>query len=67
MNNGENKLNEWELKLEDQLQVLQQCQVSKNFLGCETCEVFFNCEIRKTYVVAVYESMNKGSSGGFEF
>lgn len=66
MNNQE-ALDEWELKLEEKLHVLQQCQTSKNFLGCEPCEVFFECEIRKTYVVAVYESMNKGSSGGFEF
>lgn len=65
--NSTETLDEWELKLEEKLQVLKQCQTSKNFSGCEPCETFFNCEIRKTYVVAVYESMNKGSSGGFEF
>ena len=66
MNNQE-ALDVWDIKLGQQLHVLQQCQTSKNFSGCEPCEAFFNCEIRKTYVVAVYESMNKGSSGGFEF
>jgi hypothetical protein len=67
MDNHEKTLDEWELKLEEQLQVLKQCQETKSFSGCELCEAFFDCEIRKTYVVAVYESMNKGSSGGFEF
>jgi hypothetical protein len=42
MSNIESQLNEWELKLEKQLQVLKQCQESKNFLGSETCEVFFD-------------------------
>ncbi|PKN15270.1 MAG: hypothetical protein CVU67_01525 [Deltaproteobacteria bacterium HGW-Deltaproteobacteria-24] len=67
MDNHEKTLDEWELKLEEQLQVLKQCQEKKELLGCEPCDAFFDCEIRKTYVVAVYESMNKGSSGGFEF
>ncbi len=67
MDNPEKTLDEWDLKLEEQLQILKQCQKEKNFTGCEECELFFECEIRKTYVVAVYESMNKGSSGGFEF
>lgn len=67
MINHEKTVDEWELKLEEQLQVLKKCQETKGFLGCEPCEAFFDCEIRKTYVIAVYESMNKGSSGGFEF
>ncbi|MFA7084165.1 MAG: hypothetical protein WC141_06470 [Arcobacteraceae bacterium] len=67
MSNNEKALDEWEEKLEVQLQVLKQCQQDKNLIGCESCEVFFSCEVRKRYVVAVYESMNKGSSGGFEF
>lgn len=58
---------EWDLKFEQQLQVLNQCQESKNLPSCTNCAEFFDCEIRKTYVVAVYESMNKGSGGGFEF
>lgn len=66
MNNNQ-QADEWELKLEDQLQILKKCQAEKNLSGCEPCTVFFECEVRKTYVVAVYESMNKGSSGGFEF
>lgn len=59
--------NIWEQKLEEQLKVLQQCQNEKSLQGCEACELFFECETRKSYVVSVYESMSKGSSGGFEF
>jgi hypothetical protein len=66
MNNNQ-QADEWELKLEDQLQILKNCQADKNLAGCESCSIFFECDVRKTYVVAVYESMNKGSSGGFEF
>lgn len=61
------ELDEWDLKLEEQLKVLKECQTSKELSGCETCSEFFECEIRKQYVVCVYESMNKGSGGGFEF
>ena len=67
MSNSQKAPDEWEQKLEVQLQVLKQCQEDKNLAGCETCESFFDCNIRKLYVVSVYESMNKGSSGGFEF
>ncbi len=68
MHNNEDKtLDEWELKLEEQLKVLQSCQNDKGFNSCNPCELFFECELRKKYVLAVYESMSKGSGGGFEF
>lgn len=60
-------LDEWDLKLEAKQKELQECQVSKNLESCTPCEQFFDCELRKKYVIAVYESMNKGSGGGFEF
>jgi hypothetical protein len=60
-------LDTWERKLEEQIKLLQQCQNQKSLQGCEACELFFECDTRKSYVVAVYESMNKGSGGGFEF
>jgi len=66
MENNQN-LDEWEEALEKQLTVLKECQKSFNLDSCTPCEKFFDCEIRKRYVVAVYESMNKGSTGGFEF
>lgn len=59
-------LDEWELKLEGKLKELQNCQEQKG-VNCLNCELTFDCEIRKAYVLAVYESMNKGHGGGFEF
>ncbi|CAI8194968.1 MAG: hypothetical protein ABF301_07440 [Sulfurovum sp.] len=68
MENKQSKaLDEWELKLEEQLKVLQACQGDKNLSSCNPCDKFFGCELRKKYVKSVYESMSKGSSGGFEF
>ncbi len=67
MNNETNELDEWELKLEDEIIILQKCQQEKELLGCESCDEIFDCDTRKKYVKAVYESMNKGSGGGFEF
>lgn len=61
------ELDEWEEKLELKLKELKSCQNSYNFKSCHPCEKFFECDLRKKYVRAVYESMNKGSSGGFEF
>lgn len=60
-------LDEWEEKLEEALKELNTCQDSKDLNSCKPCSQFFECELRKKYVLAVYESMNKGSDGGFEF
>ena len=46
---------------------LKNCQESNSLKSCTPCNQFFECELRKRYVIAVYESMNKGSGGGFEF
>ncbi len=68
MNNSNNQsLDEWEQKLEVKLALLQKCQEENSVSTCTACPKFFDCELRKTYVIAVYESMNKGSTGGFEF
>ena len=66
-NNEEIVIDEWDIKLDQKLNELQECQKSKGFTSCNPCDKFFDCELRKKYVVAVYESMNKGSGGGFEF
>lgn len=58
---------QWEIALDEQLKILQECQKSLGFEGCEPCEKILDCQIRKNYVLAVYQSMNKGSGGGFEF
>lgn len=60
-------IDEWDLKLDEKLKELKECQRSKAMTSCSKCEQFLDCEQRKKYILAVYESMNKGSSGGFEF
>lgn len=57
----------WELALDEPLKLLQECQASKKIDSCLQCEKILECEIREEYIKAVYESMNKGSGGGFEF
>ncbi|WP_394951771.1 hypothetical protein [uncultured Helicobacter sp.] len=54
-------------KLQDQSQKLQECQASHNLGSCMSCESLLECEVRKAYVKAVYESMNKGQEGSFDF
>lgn len=67
MPNNENAKDKWELALEVQIKVLQQCQDDKELSSCSICSEFIPCPIRQTYIKAVYESMNKGTGGGFEF
>jgi hypothetical protein len=58
---------EWQLALEKKLQELKECQQNMKLDSCFKCDKTFECEVRSSYVKAVYESMNKGSGGGFEF
>lgn len=60
-------IDEWELKLDKKLLELNECQKNNGLTSCNPCNNFFDCELRKKYVISVYESMNKGSGGGFEF
>ncbi len=62
-----NENDEWDDKLDAKLEELKQCQTSLSYESCNECDKFFECEIRRQYVKAVYESMSKGSGGGFEF
>ncbi|MDR3347478.1 MAG: hypothetical protein LBN32_02580 [Helicobacteraceae bacterium] len=57
----------FEQKLVERKETLKNCQTDKQTNSCLQCEQFFQCEIRKAYVSAVYASMNKGGSGGFDF
>jgi hypothetical protein len=59
--------NIYEQQLDTQLQKLQQCQSEHATNTCSTCEHFIGCEIRQAYVNAVFSSMSKGDTGGFEF
>jgi hypothetical protein len=60
-------LDNFELNLQKWLNQLKDCQNQKNFDSCLKCPEVLECDIRDSYVVAVYESMNHGESGGFEF
>jgi len=63
----EKELDEFELALKEQLKVLQDCQNSQGVDSCLKCEKVIGCETRNEYIKAVYMSMNKGVTGGFEF
>lgn len=67
MPNTQKAKDKWELALEVQIKVLQQCQDDKQLSSCSICSEFIPCSIRQSYIKAVYESMNKGTGGGFEF
>lgn len=58
---------DWNKALDAQIVIVQKCQEDKQFSSCTTCPEIIECETRKAYVKAVYESMNKGAGGGFEF
>lgn len=60
-------LDQFDIKLNEELKNLQECQKNKNLVSCLKCENVIECELRKEYVKAVYESMNKGQGGDFEF
>jgi len=61
------EFDEWELKRKEKLEILLECQESSGVDSCMKCQKILECDIRKEYVNAVYESMNKGTGGGFEF
>ena len=61
------ELDKWELALEQKLKELKECQEKMNLDSCFKCQKLLECDLRSAYVKAVYESMNKGQGGGFEF
>jgi hypothetical protein len=67
MSNQTEHLDKWEELLEIQIKILKQCQSTKSLNSCTPCEHLIECDTRKAYIESVYESMNKGSGGGFEF
>jgi hypothetical protein len=66
-NYSKNSFDEWELKLEEKLKEVEACQANNSISSCLNCIKLLECNIRESYVHAVYSSMNKGASGGFEF
>ncbi len=57
----------WQKALNEKLDILNSCQEQKGCKSCFECQDILECSIRDEYVKAVYESMNKGQGGGFEF
>lgn len=53
--------------LSERKALLLDCQKEKGLHGCLECETLFECLLRKSYVDAVYASMNKGLGGDFDF
>ena len=56
-----------EEELETITLALKTCQESNSIKSCMPCISFLDCNLRKQYVLDVYNSMNKGNTGGFEF
>lgn len=63
----QNNEDEFEAALSNALLQVQNCQKQHLFDSCMKCSKVFECEIRKIYIDKVYNSMNKGHTGGFEF
>jgi len=61
------QVDKWEIALEEKTAELKACQKERGLKSCLACEKLNDCLLRDSYVKAVYDSMNKGSSGGFEF
>jgi len=57
----------FEVHLDEMMQKLQECQKNKQLPSCSQCPSFLDCQLRQEYVDAVYNSMSKGDTGGFEF
>ena len=63
----ETQKDKWQVTLDAEIVILKQCQIQHNVESCMKCEKLLDCEVRDKYIKVVYESMNKGSGGGFEF
>jgi hypothetical protein len=57
----------FELHLDEMIEKLHRCQQEKKLDSCSKCDLFLSCELRSEYIQAVYNSMSKGDTGGFEF
>jgi len=57
----------YETRLDAMIEKLRACQSDHAVKSCSSCEKYLACDLRKTYVSAVYDSMSKGETGGFEF
>ena len=60
-------LDEWKIALKQKKAELEACQSEHQITSCMKCEKLLACELRDSYIKAVYDSMSKGAGGGFEF
>ena len=67
MEDNNTQKDKWQVTLDAEIIILKQCQINHNVDSCMKCEKLLNCDVRDKYIKVVYESMNKGSGGGFEF
>lgn len=58
---------EWQIALKQKKSELEDCQAQQHVKSCMSCEKLLDCEVRDSYIKAVYDSMSKGAGGGFEF
>ena len=63
----ETQKDKWQVTLDAEIVIIKQCQIQHNLDSCMKCTKILDCEVRDKYIKIVYESMNKGSGGGFEF
>lgn len=64
---SEHTLDEWQIALVQKKSELESCQVQHQVNSCMKCEKLLDCTLRDSYIKAVYDSMSKGTGGGFEF
>lgn len=67
MGDNQEELDEYQKKHIEKLEELEECKKNKNIDSCRKCDKFYNCTLRREYVDAVFYSMNKGQTGGFDF
>jgi len=64
---SEEILDKWKIALKQKKIQLETCQAEHQVKSCMSCEKLLDCDIRDSYIKAVYDSMSKGKGGGFEF
>jgi hypothetical protein len=60
------KKDKYEIEADKALKKLKKCKKRVQD-SCMPCGDFFNCITRAEYVAKTYQSMNKDTTGGFEF
>ncbi len=67
MASEEQVLDSYEQQREELRERLVACQQAQGVKSCLACQELIGCKLRQGYVDAVYRSMSKGDTGGFEF